>query len=151
MNCAVCQSEGISSDTMPKNTRATLLKWGPVIDDKGKTHYHDPNTYNVEYVCSRKHNWTSTQTKSCWCGWQPAVQISFPPLPSVFTIRGRKFPLPGTTADGGNIERFLAGIFMSLYSLNNPQVDEILKAIDPVIIEPNGTKHIFFPKEANPK
>jgi hypothetical protein len=53
--CPKCQEQGLTSTVQSLGTISTLLDWGPIVDDSGVEHQHDPNQYTDRYECSNGH------------------------------------------------------------------------------------------------
>ena len=63
--CSNCQSSNIDS-----HSSCTEMYCLPFIDDVGKEHDHDENTFNENNECiDCHHTWEINIPHTCWCGW----------------------------------------------------------------------------------
>lgn len=56
--CPVCEKEGKKSEVYSGAATATLLAPSRYYDENGKYHVEDPNTYTINYSCSRGHQFS---------------------------------------------------------------------------------------------
>jgi hypothetical protein len=72
MNCPYCLELDVIFPMQPVSASSSMLGPEAFLDDRGVTHAHDPNVTVTVYRCPVDHEWSTVESRACWCGWRAA-------------------------------------------------------------------------------
>jgi hypothetical protein len=79
INYAVCPECG-SDDVWDRGNSSTYVGYIPFIDDQGRTHHHDDNCKNYEFICDKCcRRWSETVQNRCdveGCDWRGKTECN---------------------------------------------------------------------------
>ena len=72
--------------------------------------------------------------------------MSFDNQQSVVRVRGRDFPIREVPVGGDATLKVMQGVLLSLYAMEDPKVDAVLRQFKIAYTWPNGKKEYLYPE-----